>query len=356
MKRHLDHTLSLVAARRVPLLLRLLILCVIPHPGLPGAEAKDIAVEGESESEILGYTSPFGPDRIRFSATFSGCSFKMELSGPVALPGSRTLLADDGTNYYSFVPGAGGTYSEAGVSKSYQNAAPIQKSGTLYPIRHGTAVWLLFGSRCGLPSGAGDIDGTALGLVTPGSDMEFVYQRVDDTERNAFGPSKVRIFRKLERPTTGFTNLLAAELEVTKSDRHDGQAFPRLAEFRLILQNPGETSFKVRSTFRVSIASFRTPASVGDLRPIIGQSTEISDLRLGDRPSIYVSDEWKTEAEVRQLELSAYQKTPKRGIRPNLSSRPIGRWIWISGVAALVISLFIWLARRGLRSDTPGNG
>jgi hypothetical protein len=178
----------------------------------PGS-VEGVEIRGRSTYSIFSTNGTVtGGDTNDFSVTVEKCLWRMTLDHP-SFSHPPTQVGDDGTNYIVFAPGSAGTSMIEGRLTRYEDTATIYKSGSMYPRFHGLAVWLAFASKCVMPAPAGDIGN----VLNSDSEVKLAYERQDDPEKNAFGPSMVRIFAKV-RVDDVRTNRLVAEVEVMETE------------------------------------------------------------------------------------------------------------------------------------------
>lgn len=216
-------------------------------------------------------------------------SWRAEQPADPAFPDFRQTMESggDGTNVYRYVAPAAGTSIFANKFEHYTNHGWVYRAGNWHPSGgEDMAVWLAFAGNCSLHESTGSL---RIDLGAP--DASFSYERFDDTNRNAFGPAKVRIFASFAT-NPEIRPVLVRELEVLESRRERGLAIPALVELRFIHQRINGPIVGTQSVFRVSgVVLKETLPSAVWIKP--SARTLITDLRLGGAVE-YIASQWLT--------------------------------------------------------------
>jgi hypothetical protein len=280
--------------------------------GAPGAEdvpkPRSFQVTGTSRYRVLNDNGTWQKgDTNDFQIVVGPCSWNVRLQ-PNEVPQTSTQVADDGTNAYVLVTGSErtGTVHIGNDLVRYFDSGRINHTGRNFPKRHGTAVWLLFGSDCMFRAAQGTV-GDVLDAYAGGEpgNRTFSYEKSTDVKKNSFGPSLLRIYVQDDQ-RSGPRELLG-ELEVLSSRQQGTDAVPETAQLRLyrpFSRRPAQ----VVAAFDLSLHSAELLDKAPTIRPAISRATSVVDYRTGSYMEYVVSDDWESaEAAQARLKIGNYR-------------------------------------------------
>ena len=265
--------------------------------GLPATGAVTSAFEfrGQSRYEVFGTDGSLKfCDTNTFALVVSKHLWHLTLAVPGQIPNKPTSIIDDGTNYFVFAHGSGGTCRMGQNLKRYEDTISVYRSGDRYPLFHGTAPWLLFGCNPSLTLPSGSIGP----LFGPNGPANLTYQRVDDTQRNSFGPSLVRIFSKPELNSS--KRLMVAELAVIEARSAGPFSISMTAELRRFRHKGTEMTPELMAAFHIDHISFNNHVPLPLAKPEISRPTLITEHRIAS-PYEYVATSWLSSGQVQEL-------------------------------------------------------
>jgi hypothetical protein len=173
----------------------------------------------------------------------------------------------------------------------YFDSATINHTGKNFPKRHGTAVWLLFGSDCVFRTPQGTV-GDVLDAYSGGEpgNRTFSYEKTTDLKKNSFGPSLLRIY--VQKDQGNPARELLGELEVLSSKQQGNNAVPETAQLRLYRPFSRMTNFV--AAFDLSLHSAELLEKAPIIKPAISRATAVQDYRTGSYMEYVVYDDWET--------------------------------------------------------------
>ena len=256
--------------------------------------ASRLEFRGESRYEVVDKNGALKPsDTNNFTLVISGRIWNLTLTPGRALSKPTTII-DDGTNFFVFASGAGGTCRMGDKLNRYEDSISMYKSGDRYPLHHGTGAWLLFACNSSLTLPSGD----AGSLFRASQRARLKYEREDDARKNSFGPSAVRLFTL---PALGAVKgLMIAELTVSESRMVGGFSIPMKVELRKYGQRDRKREPELTAVYHIGNISFASGVPLPLTKPEITQPTLITEHRVASAYE-YVASSWLPSGQVQDL-------------------------------------------------------